>query len=153
MRTTPPSRLRVLVVDDDAAVRLVARTALDDHHVVEAPDGRKALEMLERVPVDVVLLDVMMPRLDGYAVLESLRAGTVDAMVPVIMVTALAAEVDRVRAFRAGADGFVSKPFDVDDLVERVEGVSRRSGAERVAYRADELARAELLQHLADAGL
>ena len=153
MRTSPPSRLRVLVVDDDAAVRLVARTALDDHHVVEAPDGPSALAMLERVPVDVVLLDVMMPRLDGYAVLESLRAGTIDAMVPVIMVTALAAEVDRVRAFRAGADGFISKPFDVDDLLERVEEIAGLSGAERVAYRADELARAELLQHLADAGL
>src|SRR5690606_5172616 len=111
MSALPSPRLRVLVVDDDAHVRFVVKAAFADASVVEAGDGRSALALLERVPVDVVLLDVMMPGIDGYTVLEVLRAGTVDALVPVLMVTALNSEVDRVRAWRAGADGFIAKPF------------------------------------------
>lgn len=148
--SAPPSPLRVLVVDDDASIRLVVRTAFDDAEVLEAADGREALALLEREPVDVVLLDVMMPGVDGYSVLEALRASDFHALVPVLLVTARNTAVDRVRAWRGGADGFITKPFDVDDLVDRVRQVVARSGAERVAIRAEELARAGL-RHAADA--
>lgn len=117
---------RVLVVDDEPTVRDVVVQYLrrDGHEVTEAVDGHQALELLASAPPDLVVLDLMLPGVDGLEVLRRLRA-TSD--VPVIMLTALAEERDRVTGLELGADDYVVKPFSPRELAARVNGVLRRS--------------------------
>lgn len=117
---------RVLVVDDEPTVRDVVVQYLrrDGHEVTEAVDGHQALELLASSPPDLVVLDLMLPGVDGLEVLRRLRA-TSD--VPVIMLTALAEERDRVTGLELGADDYVVKPFSPRELAARVNGVLRRS--------------------------
>jgi DNA-binding response OmpR family regulator len=117
---------RVLVADDDLDVRTLVRTLLEraGHEVVEAADGKECLRALfERRP-ELVLLDVGMPGLDGWKTLERIREV---ADVPVLLLTARADELDRVRGLRAGADDYVSKPFGRQELLARVEALLRRA--------------------------
>lgn len=111
---------RVLVVDDDADIRRLVRISLelDGHEVTEAADGVEALRAVDPVPPDVMVLDVTMPRLDGWEVLVRLRAGGAAgaAAVPVILLTALDAGVDRIRGGVEGVVRYLTKPFDPDDL-------------------------------------
>lgn len=121
------SRPVVLVVDDDAGVRESLRVILgDEHHVLEAADGTAALSMLATHAIDVVLLDVLMPGTDGIEVLGAMRARCPD--VAVVMVTAVRVERLASEARRLGADGYITKPFDVDELL----GCLRRT-VERLA--------------------
>ena len=122
--------LRVLVVEDDAAVRRGLADALTaaGYAVDEAADGPRGLEKALSATPDIVLLDVMLPELDGFGVLAELRRRAPG--LPVILLTARGAEEDRVRGLRTGADDYVTKPFSVLELVARVEAVLRRS-AER----------------------
>jgi DNA-binding response OmpR family regulator len=136
----------VLVVDDDADVRtlvceLLARAGYD---VSEAPDGREALRLLYDERPDLIVLDVSMPGLDGWATLERIRELS---SVPVVMLSALGAELEKVRALRGGADDYVTKPFGRQELLARVESVLRRSPAPevRAAY-ADELLEVDFAQ-------
>jgi DNA-binding response OmpR family regulator len=117
---------RVLVVDDDAHTRGLVRTLLEreGHAVVEAPDGRTALRVVHEERPDLVLLDVAMPDLDGFAVLERIRDLS---EVPVLMLTAHARELDTVRGLRAGADDYVSKPFGRQELLARLQVLLRRT--------------------------
>ncbi len=118
---------QVLVVDDDLTVREVVVSYLraGGHTVVEAADGTEALRAMRADPADLVVLDLMMPGIDGLEVCRRLRgAGTV----PIIMLTALGAEVDRVVGFEAGADDYVVKPFSPRELVLRVDALLRRVG-------------------------
>lgn len=140
--------MRVLVVDDEPAVRSVVRRALDPIEVIEAGDGPSALSLLDEQSVDVVVLDVMLPDMDGFEVLRRLRANPRTSALPVVMLTALVAEGDHVQGYRAGADGYVTKPFDIDELAGLVYEVHSRSGQEREAIRQRELGRAELLHHI-----
>jgi len=117
----------VLVVDDDGDVRalvveLLTRSGYD---VSEAPNGREALKLLYEQRPDLVLLDISMPELDGWATLERIRELS---DVPVLMLSALGAELEKVRALRAGADDYVTKPFGRQELVARVEALLRRAG-------------------------
>ena len=118
---------RVLVVDDDVTVREVVVSYLraGGHKVVEAADGADALRAMRSEPADLVVLDLMMPGIDGLEVCRRLRA-TGD--VPIIMLTALGAEVDRVVGLESGADDYVTKPFSPRELVLRVEALLRRVG-------------------------
>ena len=121
----------VLVVDDDGDVRalvveLLTRSGYD---VSEAPNGREALKLLYEQRPDLVLLDISMPELDGWATLERIRELT---DVPVLMLSALGAELEKVRALRAGADDYVTKPFGRQELLARVESVLRRAPAPEV---------------------
>ena len=118
---------RVLVVDDDVTVREVVVSYLraGGHVVVEAADGAEALRMMRSEPADLVVLDLMMPGIDGLEVCRRLRA-TGD--VPIIMLTALGAEVDRVVGLESGADDYVTKPFSPRELVLRVDALLRRVG-------------------------
>jgi len=118
---------RVLVVDDDVTVREVVVSYLraGGHEVVEAADGAEALRMMRSEPADLVVLDLMMPGIDGLEVCRRLRA-TGD--VPIIMLTALGAEVDRVVGLESGADDYVTKPFSPRELVLRVDALLRRVG-------------------------
>ncbi|HZS30154.1 MAG TPA: response regulator transcription factor [Gaiellaceae bacterium] len=116
----------ILVVDDDADIRGLIRTLLEKEGatVYEAPDGRTALREFHARNPDLVLLDVAMPELDGWGVLERIRDM---ADVPVLMLTARGQESDRVRGLQGGADDYVVKPFGRQELVARVQSLLRRS--------------------------
>jgi DNA-binding response OmpR family regulator len=117
----------VLVVEDDAAIRRGLVDALRFHGcgVLEASDGAAGLRLALESPCDLVLLDVMLPRMDGLSVLGELRRSR--PTLPVIMVTARGAEEDRVRGLSGGADDYVVKPFSARELLARVDAVLRRS--------------------------
>jgi DNA-binding response OmpR family regulator len=119
---------RVLVVDDDVTVREVVVTYLRaaGHDVGEAADGEDALAQLRGEPADLLVLDLMLPGVDGLEVCQRIRAGGDD--LPVIMLTALGSETDRVVGLEHGADDYVTKPFSPRELVLRVESVLRRAG-------------------------
>jgi len=118
---------RVLVVDDDHTVREVVVSYLraGGHQVAESTDGESALREMRDRPSDLVVLDLMLPGIDGLEVCRRLRDRS---DVPVIMLTALGAETDRVIGFQHGADDYVTKPFSPRELVLRVDSVLRRSG-------------------------
>ena len=118
---------RVLVVDDDYTVREVVVSYLraHQHDVVEVGDGEDALREMREAPADLVVLDLMLPGIDGLEVCRRLRE-TGD--VPVIMLTALGGELDRVVGLERGADDYVTKPFSPRELALRVDSVLRRTG-------------------------
>ncbi|MGL5823995.1 MAG: response regulator transcription factor [Nocardioides sp.] len=121
----------ILVVDDDPTVREVVVSYLRaaQHQVSEAADGEAALHLMRDVPADLVVLDLMLPGIDGLEVCRRLRSTT---DVPIIMLTALGSETDRVVGLEVGADDYLTKPFSPRELVLRVESVLRRVGdAER----------------------
>jgi DNA-binding response OmpR family regulator len=120
------SRARVLVVDDDAITRELLRATLEraGHEVREAGDGRAGLRDLYAAAPDLVILDVEMPELDGWATLERIRDLS---DVPVLMLTARGAELERVRGLQGGADDYVAKPFGRQELVARVQALLRRT--------------------------
>jgi DNA-binding response OmpR family regulator len=126
-------------VDDEDDIRGLVRTLLEraGHEVSEAPDGRAGLRELYTASPDLVVLDVTMPVLDGWATLERIREVT---DVPVLMLTARDTEVERVRGLTGGADDYVVKPFGRQELVARVEALLRRShGSEQQETYADAL--------------
>ena len=118
---------RVLVVDDDPTVREVVVSYLRaaQHEVLEAADGESVATIMRDTPADLVVLDLMLPGIDGLEVCRRLRASS---DVPVIMLTALGSETDRVVGLERGADDYVTKPFSPRELVLRVESVLRRAG-------------------------
>lgn len=121
---------RVLVVEDDAAIRRGVSDALEmsGYAVLQAADGREGFETASSAEIDLVLLDISMPKRDGLSVLEELRL--VRPGLPVIFLTARGEAEDKVRGLRLGADDYVVKPFNAAELLARVEAVLRRS-AER----------------------
>jgi len=134
---------RVLLVDDEPAMRAVCRLNLEveGFDVIEAAEGREALAVALRERPDLVLLDVMMPSMDGYDVARRLQSNPATSKIPVVFMTALAAADDRRRGFEAGGVGYVVKPFDPVYLGEKV----RRTLARVAAGDRDGLRR-ELLQ-------
>ena len=121
----------VLVVDDEPAiVRLVrAKLQSDGRAVITAGSGEEALKVLEDERPDLIVLDVMMPGIDGFETLRRIRTGAFSNQVPVIMLTARASDADRLKGLNAGADDYMSKPFNPDELAARVTAVLRRRPA------------------------
>ena len=119
-------RRRILVVDDEERMVRFIRLNLehDGFQVSEAFNGKEAIQKIRDVTPDLILLDVMMPDLDGFEVLETIREVS---QVPVIMLTAKGEEDDRVRGLELGADDYVTKPFSPRELVSRVKAVLRRT--------------------------
>ena len=120
------SAARVLVVDDDADIRGLVRTLLERAGAVvfEAGDGRDGLREFHTQRPDLVILDVSMPELDGWQMLDRIRDMS---DVPVLMLTARADELERVRGLHAGADDYVVKPFGKQELIARVQALLRRA--------------------------
>jgi two-component system, cell cycle response regulator len=120
------SPISVLLVDDSASQRAVIahRLALGGYEVAIATDGEDCLRVLGELRPDIVLLDVVMPGIDGWETLDRVRK---TSGVPVIMLTARAEDIDRVRGLRAGADDYLGKPFQQEELEARIEAVLRRS--------------------------
>lgn len=122
----------VLVVDDDATVRETFHLLLEDgYEVLEAPNARSALEIARTAPIDLVLLDILMPNVDGLEILPELR--TVRPGVPVVIVSGLDRASTAATAMRLGAVNYLTKPFDVDVLLDAVGGALRRRPRPRVA--------------------
>lgn len=141
----------ILVVEDDEAIRRGLSDALSfaGYDVREAADGRVGLDAAMADGVDLVMLDVLMPRMDGMEVLAGIR--TARPSMPVIMLTARGEEPDRIAGLKAGADDYIIKPFSLDEVIARVEAVLRRTperpvGVERlsIAGREVDFARREV---------
>ena len=122
----PETKLCILVVDDDAQVLTLVRRVLESekYRVTTADSGEAAMDTVENQPVALALLDIMMPGIDGYTVCKLIRARS---LLPIIMLTAMGSDEDKVRGLNAGADDFVTKPFSADVLLARVRAVLRRS--------------------------
>ncbi|HLZ20844.1 MAG TPA: response regulator transcription factor [Ktedonobacterales bacterium] len=116
----------ILAADDDPQLlRLVARNLqLEGYEVVASTDGQQALEHVEQKMPDLLILDVMMPRLDGFSVCERVREFSA---VPIIIVTARGQDQDKIRGLDLGADDYLTKPFSIEELLARVRAVLRRS--------------------------
>jgi DNA-binding response OmpR family regulator len=119
---------RVLVADDEDDVRelVVYRLSRSGYDVVEARDGEEALRLAGEQTPDLLVLDVMMPRIDGYELTRRLRAEPATSRVPVILLTARTQENDVSQGFEAGADDYLKKPFNPDELLARVRAVLGR---------------------------
>ena len=136
----PAKKTTVVTADDDPQLlRLVARNLqFEDYEVLTASDGQAALALIEAHTPDVVLLDVMMPKMDGFTVCHRVREFST---VPIILITARGQDQDKIRGLDLGADDYLTKPFSVDELLARVRAVLRRS--QFTASEAASLARAK----------
>jgi DNA-binding response OmpR family regulator len=114
---------RVLVVDDEPNIVMSLRFLMEREgfQVEVAPTGEAALEALDRAPADLVLLDVMMPKLDGFEVCQRIRTNPAWARTKIIMLTARGREIERDKGLALGADAYVTKPFSTRELVVRVK--------------------------------
>ena len=130
--------LRILIAEDDPDIQELLQTYLSEegYDTIPAMDGEQALERFHGGQIDLVLLDLMMPGLDGYGVCRAIRA---ESDVPVIMLTALDSEAHQLRGFDPRIDDYVTKPFSMPVLLRKVEAVLRRtigrSGGRQIAYR------------------
>lgn len=122
----PAKKTVILTADDDSQLlRLVSRNLeLEDYEVLTASDGEQALAIVEKQLPDLILLDVMMPRVDGFTVCKHIREVSV---VPIIIITARGQDRDKVKGLDLGADDYLTKPFSIEELLARVRAVLRRS--------------------------
>jgi len=141
---------RILVTDDDPDIRrlLTALLAGDDHEVSAATSGAEALAAMHLNPPDIILLDIMMPGLDGYAVLQEMRNSGLDRSVKTLVLTAKNSERDWLKGYKLGAQYYIPKPFDIDDLLDAINYMSEATHAELRARRANELEKSRLLCQL-----
>ena len=132
MTATSPSKETILVADDEASIRRILETRLSmiGYQVVTACDGNEALDLFRNCEPDLVVLDVMMPKLDGYGVCQELRK---ESDVPIVMLTALGDVADRITGLELGADDYVVKPFSPKELEARIRCVLRRVEKEQIA--------------------
>lgn len=121
---------RILLVDDDENVLMLLRTvlALDEFEVTTCTDGQEALDLARMSRPDVVVLDVMMPGLDGNGVLRALKSDPLLRDIPVVMLTARDAAADRLESEAAGCDAFLTKPFSPIELIEILNAVNVQAG-------------------------
>jgi two-component system KDP operon response regulator KdpE len=129
--------VRVLVIDDEPDVLLLCRVNLrhEGHEVLEAPDGATGLALAAEAPPDVVVLDLMMPAMDGYGVLAALKGSVTTADVPILVLSAKAQLDERRRALESGCDAFLAKPFVPQELGEVVQELATIDPAERAEAR------------------
>jgi len=127
----------VLLVDDEESIQKLLTYPLEREgfRVVQARDGEEALERFVQQPVDLVVLDVMLPKLDGLEVCKRLRS---QSAVPIIMLTARDDELDKVLGLELGADDYITKPFSIREFRSRVRALLRRASLQREEFREDE---------------
>src|SRR5437660_7729426 len=130
--TTAMARPRILIIEDERALTDVLAYNLqrEGYDVTIAHDGKEGLRKAQMQTPDLILLDLMLPGLDGLEVCRELRAGERTRSVPILMLTAKAEETDQVVGFSMGADDYVTKPFGIKVLVQRVKALQRRREGE-----------------------
>ncbi len=130
----------ILAVDDEEHILelLVYNLESNGFRVLTADSGEEGLEILKKEAVDLVLLDIMLPGIDGMEMLKRIRKNPDTAELPVIMLTAKSEEINKVLGLEVGADDYISKPFGIYELMARVKAVLRRSERSKVAVRAEE---------------
>jgi two-component system KDP operon response regulator KdpE len=131
-------KFKILIVDDEERILNFLRTKLKalGYEVLTAADGREALEQVQVQEPDMVVLDLVMPKKDGFETLKELRAFST---VPVIILSAKGADVDKLKGFSLGADDYLSKPFSPDELVARIEAIKRRVKSLDIGAKTDEI--------------
>lgn len=141
-------RKRVLVVDDEPDVLLLCRVNLEfeGYEILEARDGEEALRVVHVEQPDVVLLDVMMPRMDGWQALEAIKADPETADIPVVMLTAKVQDEDQIRGWEAGAADYITKPFSPLSLSQVISEVLSNDPEEEARRRAMILEKLKLLR-------
>ncbi|MBU5673334.1 response regulator transcription factor [Paenibacillus brevis] len=119
--------IHILVVEDDKHVRRLMETVLkrEGYTVFTAEDGVKALQMLEVQHIDLIILDIMMPNMDGYEFAQEVRAA--DSQIPILMATAKQLPEDKKKGFRLGTDDYMTKPVDTEEMLLRIQALLRRS--------------------------
>ena len=144
------SNRKILVVDDDPTmVKLInVNLKLNNYQVLEAASGEQALDVLDKESLDLVVLDIMMPGVDGWEVLKRIRSNTETEEMPVILVTAKTQDSDVIRGWELGADEYVIKPFNPLLLVEVIRMVLDRSYEERLERRKKQKEKLEVLRSL-----
>ncbi len=127
-RPDPNKRLKVLVVDDESDMRASIGEFLQDRGfaVCDAGDGEEALAKTFTEKPDLILLDLRLPKVDGYQVCQTLKGNPITSGIPIIMITALNATPQKVKGIEFGADDYISKPFDLDELHARIRMIMRR---------------------------
>jgi two-component system, OmpR family, response regulator RpaA len=122
----------ILVIEDDYIVARTIERSLrgDEYHVTLASRGEKGVVIARQNPPDLVILDIIMPDMDGYQVCRAMRADPVLAETPILFLTAKVKPQDRIAGFKAGADDYLCKPFNVDELILRVQAILRRTKLE-----------------------
>ena len=140
-----PNTATILLVDDEESVQKLLTYPLerDGYRVVQARDGEEALASFKQQPVDLVVLDVMLPKLDGLEVCKRLRAAS---SVPIVMLTARGDELDKVLGLELGADDYITKPFSIREFRSRVRALLRRAATPPVAGRAEDMIEADGLR-------
>jgi DNA-binding response OmpR family regulator len=125
-------RKNILLVEDDRNLAFVVKDNLLDreYNVHHAVDGQQAIDLFNEMPIDLVLLDVMLPKIDGFAVAEAIR--NKDQKTPIIFLTAKDFKEDKIKGFKLGADDYVTKPFVLEELLLRIEAIIRRTAVEEV---------------------
>ncbi|MDD5136433.1 MAG: response regulator [Candidatus Omnitrophica bacterium] len=115
---------KILIVDDEEGFRFFVKTNLEirgDYEVASAPDGIEGLRLAGEYRPDLILLDILMPKMDGFKVLEELKGSEKTKSIPVIMLTARSSDDARLKALNLGSDGYVVKPFEMAELEEKIE--------------------------------
>ncbi len=141
-----PGRHKILVVEDEPDIRELVRYNLEQggFEVIETDDGKQALALIEKERPSLLVLDLMLPNADGLDICKMLRQRPQSAAIPIVMLTAKAAEVDRVLGLELGADDYITKPFSPRELVARVKAVLRRSETAHVEERREVFERGRL---------
>ncbi|MCG0274708.1 MAG: response regulator transcription factor [Thermosediminibacteraceae bacterium] len=123
---------KILVVDDEPNIVELVKFNLENagFKVITASDGQKAMELVQRENPDLIILDIMLPGIDGMEVCRSLRLKKATKDIPIILLTAKTGEIDKVLGLEMGADDYITKPFSPRELVARVKAVLRRTGKE-----------------------
>lgn len=144
---------QILVVDDNDDVRQLVRTVLTEegHKVQIAAGGDSALEVMRLDAPDVLILDIMMPEIDGYTVLKRMTEEGLKKRIKVLVLTAKTAEADWVRGYRLGADHYLTKPFTMDELLRTLNEVLRMTIDQLRKRRTEEIEKARLLSRLENA--
>ncbi|MEX2011645.1 MAG: response regulator transcription factor [Chloroflexota bacterium] len=126
-----PSTRPILVVDDDAKIVRLVRTYLerDGFTVITAADGRSALQAIEREAPALVVLDLMLPELDGRAVIRAVRREDASPSIPILVLSARGSTIERIAGLEDGADDYLAKPFSPSELVVRIKAILRRAGS------------------------
>lgn len=121
------TKKKLLIVDDEPQIRLLLKEFLSDTFQIElASNGKEAIHSAKTFKPDVILMDIMMPELDGVSAVQKLRLDENTRHIPILMLTAANTSQERIRAFDFGADDFISKPFEVEELISRINAKLNR---------------------------